>query len=962
MCVSDVPSFDYPQGAVDLTGSMNGCSTGGTYSNQFATVDHSAGSCWSGGPYNNVWFKFTATSTTFINAQVIVNGTGETMRYPMIALWDATISTQLQCENQQGYGNGTTNLSMSYYGLTPGNVYYIEVDNYTPWGSTGTFDICVSNQPTFDYPQGAVDLTNVNNFCSTGGAYSNLNATADHNKGSCWSGGAYKNVWFTFQAVSSTITSTVSVNGVGETMRYPMMALWASNFTTQLACTNQAGYGNGANNITLTYTGLTIGNWYYISVDNYTPWGSSGAFDICINNATNVQYYSIGTGDWSNSANWSTTGFGGLTAGTIPTAGNVVNIQDQTITVSTTQSCDQINMTVSGANTGLTVSGGQLTIYGTYNQTNSGINHDMITNINTGTLTVNNNANFIRSGGANNFQLNINNGSTMTVGQDMIWTSSGGTTLTNQMNLNGTAALTITRDLTLSSTSGMLINHTLNNSAIMTVGRNITFTATAAGQTQITLNNTSQVNLTQSFIQGATPYGTFSMSPTATLNLIGSGVSHVQNLVGTVGSGGDAFNYTNLVVNNTSGNNPSVFVTGTATVTGVLTLTSGVVNTTAANLLTLSPTATSIAGTSASTSFINGPLAIQKNTTGTSTLNFPIGTNPDCRPVVLTVNHGTTNLYNYTAQLFNAACTSTGYTVFPATVDTMSGIHYWSINRTNSSGASQPTLDLVGNQTVQLFFGTNDNVYNGSLTTICKTQYTSTTNWYDIGNGSCSIGIGQYSSAQAGSITSSSSGPTSFNSFSNFTLGRLYGTGKNPLPIDLLFFNASPVNNIVDLTWATVTEQNNHYFTVEKSKDGIEFNVIQQINSEAKDGNSNVKLNYRTYDLKPFEGVNYYRLKQTDYNGNFKYAGIAQVNFTGNSFVSVYPNPTSNNVFISASADYDNATVKFIDALGREVMSQNISSSVVNLINTGMLFPGVYTIITDNGIGSLNKTKLIIQK
>lgn len=89
------------------------CSSGGAYTNVGATADQTKGSCWSGGPYSNVWYSFTATSTGFINIQIKVNGAGETMRYPMVALW-SNATTQLQCQNQQGYGNGNSNL---YYEL-----------------------------------------------------------------------------------------------------------------------------------------------------------------------------------------------------------------------------------------------------------------------------------------------------------------------------------------------------------------------------------------------------------------------------------------------------------------------------------------------------------------------------------------------------------------------------------------------------------------------------------------------------------------------------------------------------------------------------------------------------------------------------------------------------------------------------------------------------------------------------
>ncbi len=396
-----------------------------------------------------------------------------------------------------------------------------------------------------------------------------------------------------------------------------------------------------------------------------------------------------------------------------------------------------------------------------------------------------------------------------------------------------------------------------------------------------------------------------------------------------------------------------------------LTMTNGVLNTTATNILTMLNASTASALTSASTSYVSGPMKYQKSVAGSTILNFPIGKGSDCRPVVLTVNHTAATLYNYTSEVFNtdpwvAMSSGAPYvaTNMPQTVDTISKIRYWNIARTDGAGASQPSTGLSGNQQIQLYFGTNDQVYQGGSLTIVKNTSGSPAAWIDIG-GSCALG--NFSSGQAGSVTSTSA-PSAFTSFSAFTLGSKADFGWNPLPIELLYFDAKPVNNTVDLTWATATETNNKFFTIEKSKNGIDFEFLQNINSEALNGNSKTTLNYRTYDLNPYIGVNYYRLKQTDYNGNFKYANIAQVNFDKKSFVSVFPNPASNNLFINVSSDYDNASVKFMDALGREVLTQNISSSNVNAINTGSLSPGIYYVIIDNGSGEVNKTKITIQQ
>ena len=394
-----------------------------------------------------------------------------------------------------------------------------------------------------------------------------------------------------------------------------------------------------------------------------------------------------------------------------------------------------------------------------------------------------------------------------------------------------------------------------------------------------------------------------------------------------------------------------------------LTLTSGLLNTTATNLLVMLNASTAPALTSVSATYVNGPMQYQKSVAGATTLNFPVGTSPDCRPVALTVNHLTATQYNYTAQLFNAnpwVAFNSGApyvpTNMPTTVDTISGVHYWTIARTDGAGTSQPSANLSGNQQILINFGTNDGVYQGSTLTIVKNTAATPAAWIDIG-GSCALG--NFNSGQAGNVTSTSA-PTAFTSFSSFSLGSK-NTGWNPLPIELLNFNAVPNGKVVDITWETTTETNNHYFTVERSDDGKKFTELVTINSKAYQGNSTTPLNYQTTDTKPLNGVSYYRLKQTDYNNNYKYFNVVSVDFSKKSFVTIYPNPTANNIYINASDDYQNASVKVMDALGREVLSQNLSSTNNGLVNMQSLISGMYYVIVDNGI-EITKTKITVQK
>jgi len=148
-----------------------------------------------------------------------------------------------------------------------------------------------------------------------------------------------------------------------------------------------------------------------------------------------------------------------------------------------------------------------------------------------------------------------------------------------------------------------------------------------------------------------------------------------------------------------------------------------------------------------------------------------------------------------------------------------------------------------------------------------------------------------------GGITSTSA-PSLFNSFSTFTLGDKIG-GGNVLPIGLLNFNATPDNTQVDLQWTTSMESNNNYFTVERSQDGSIFDSIARIGSQAPDGNSSSPLDYAAVDRHPFMGLSYYRLKQTDLNGNPTYSTVVPVNFAHKQNFAVYPNPSKGSIYVS---------------------------------------------------------------
>ncbi len=93
-------------------------------------------------------------------------------------------------------------------------------------------------------------------------------------------------------------------------------------------------------------------------------------------------------------------------------------------------------------------------------------------------------------------------------------------------------------------------------------------------------------------------------------------------------------------------------------------------------------------------------------------------------------------------------------------------------------------------------------------------------------------------------------------------------------------------------------------------------------------------------------GLSYYRLKQTDFNGQFSYSNIDAVFFGGIEIISIYPNPGSEYIqYIVGSEAGGNETVKVFDALGKEVIKQEetIAGGVTTKkINTAALSSGSY--------------------
>ncbi|HTN46537.1 MAG TPA: choice-of-anchor V domain-containing protein [Flavipsychrobacter sp.] len=96
----------------------------------------------------------------------------------------------------------------------------------------------------------------------------------------------------------------------------------------------------------------------------------------------------------------------------------------------------------------------------------------------------------------------------------------------------------------------------------------------------------------------------------------------------------------------------------------------------------------------------------------------------------------------------------------------------------------------------------------------------------------------------------------------------------SPTPVTWLYFKGNESDGKVILEWATATEKNNQFFTIERSKDGKDFEPIATIDSRKTEATEN---RYVYVDRKP-DVVNYYRIKNTDVNGECSYFNTLQIN------------------------------------------------------------------------------------
>jgi hypothetical protein len=157
------------------------------------------------------------------------------------------------------------------------------------------------------------------------------------------------------------------------------------------------------------------------------------------------------------------------------------------------------------------------------------------------------------------------------------------------------------------------------------------------------------------------------------------------------------------------------------------------------------------------------------------------------------------------------------------------------------------------------------------------------------------------------------------------------------LPIELSSFTATKANNKTAIAWATASESNNDYFSVERSTNGVNFEAIGR---EKGAGTSTKTNNYAFTDEKPLSGVNYYRLKQTDFDGRFTYSKVVSVNHGSKNTIFITPKATQS--ALNIATDLDEYAVAIYNTAGQEVKrigNLSLNQTVeINDLNEGIYF------------------------
>lgn len=326
-------------------------------------------------------------------------------------------------------------------------------------------------------------------------------------------------------------------------------------------------------------------------------------------------------------------------------------------------------------------------------------------------------------------------------------------------------------------------------------------------------------------------------------------------------------------------------------------------------------TSASISGNPGNSSYIqtNGSGVVKYMINSASEYIFPVGDNNEYSPYTLTIHNATFSGDGFISMRVTDAVHS-----FVTSQDRIS--RYWSLN-------CGGLIDISYDFSCQYM----DDDVEGTESKISSARINGTFEHYELVN------------LETNTLYSLSN--IQILPFDNDFTGGDDGT----LPVEFLHFSAAQANDGVELTWQTASENNNDFFTIEKSSDGITFISSGTISGA---GFSNEITEYTVKDYYPFDGISYYRIKQTDFDGNFDYSQTIAVDYYNDGIIPVmlFPSPSSDDA-LHITFKYNTYDTVFL----------NVYNMAGNLVHNKILYTNTGENSTILNTSSFSKGKYIIQ-
>jgi len=176
------------------------------------------------------------------------------------------------------------------------------------------------------------------------------------------------------------------------------------------------------------------------------------------------------------------------------------------------------------------------------------------------------------------------------------------------------------------------------------------------------------------------------------------------------------------------------------------------------------------------------------------------------------------------------------------------------------------------------------------------------------------------------------------------------------LPVTFISFNAEKLSNSTKLTWKVGVEENLKGYEIEKSTDGRQFTSVGFVPA-------NGQATYTFTDAQTNQGPVFYRIRNVDIDGKFKYSNILSLKNGASSLVlRAFPLPAINKLTIQHEAVFNNGGININTTDGRVVKGIiPAKGSLETIVNLSGLKSGVYVLVFDSGNGKLQTMKFMKQ-